>query len=106
MLSRCALPSLNGALKSLPRFASTSSVTPTRMDTKDAKSEVAVHAHQAPNYLTTWSTNQRPRPGHHSGPRFEQIDMSLQPNPLSAMELVAQEPIRLVQGRKAACDGG
>ncbi|CAA7265807.1 unnamed protein product [Cyclocybe aegerita] len=32
--------------------------------------------------------------------------MALQPNPLSAMELIAQEPIRLVHGRKAICDGG
>ena len=76
------------------------------MDNKAGKSEVVVHAHQAPNYPTSWSTSQRPRPGHQSGPRFEQTDMSLQPNPLSAMELVAQEPIRLVEGRKAVCDGG
>ena len=32
--------------------------------------------------------------------------MELQPNPLSAMELVANEPIRLIDGRKAVCDGG
>jgi hypothetical protein len=32
--------------------------------------------------------------------------MELQPNPLSAMELIANEPIRLVHGRKAVCDGG
>ena len=32
--------------------------------------------------------------------------MDLQPNPLSAMELIANEPIRLVHGRKAVCDGG
>jgi NADH dehydrogenase (ubiquinone) Fe-S protein 6 len=41
-----------------------------------------------------------------SSPRFEQTYMDLQPQPLSAMELIAQEPIRLVQGRKAVCDGG
>ncbi|KIO08284.1 hypothetical protein M404DRAFT_997215 [Pisolithus tinctorius Marx 270] len=32
--------------------------------------------------------------------------MDLQPNPLSAMELIASEPARIVQGRKAVCDGG
>jgi NADH dehydrogenase (ubiquinone) Fe-S protein 6 len=32
--------------------------------------------------------------------------MELQPNPLSAMELIANEPIRLVEARKAICDGG
>jgi len=104
MLSRCSLPHLSGALRGLSRFASTSSGTPSKTDVKVGKSEVTVH--QAPNYPTTWSTSQRPRPGLHSGPRFEQTDMSLQPNPLSAMELIAQEPIRLAQGRKAVCDGG
>ncbi|KAG9314353.1 hypothetical protein JVU11DRAFT_5145 [Chiua virens] len=29
-----------------------------------------------------------------SGPRFEQTYMELQPNPLSAMELIANEPVR------------
>ncbi len=32
--------------------------------------------------------------------------MTFQPNPLSAMGMVAQDPIRLVDGRKATCDGG
>lgn len=32
--------------------------------------------------------------------------MELQPNPLSAMEMIANEPIRVVHGRKAVCDGG
>ena len=104
MLSRCTFPSLNGALRNLPRFASTSTGTPSKPDVKVNKSEVTIH--QSPNYPTTWSTSQHPRPGLQSGPRFEQTDISLQPNPLSAIELIAQEPIRLVQGRKAVCDGG
>lgn len=61
---------------------------------------------QAPNYPTTWSTNQRPRPSHAENPRFEQANMELQPNPLSAMEMINAEPIRMVHGRKAVCDGG
>ncbi|EGN99659.1 Ndufs6, NADH-ubiquinone oxidoreductase complex I 13kd subunit [Serpula lacrymans var. lacrymans S7.3] len=40
------------------------------------------------------------------GPRFEQTAMELQPNPVNAMDLINQEPIRLVDGRKAVCDGG
>ena len=32
--------------------------------------------------------------------------MDLQPNSLSAMELIANEPIRLIHGRKTVCDGG
>jgi len=61
---------------------------------------------QAPNYAEVWSTNQRTRPSAGSSPRFEQTAMELQPNPLSAMEMIANEPIRLVHGRKAVCDGG
>jgi NADH dehydrogenase (ubiquinone) Fe-S protein 6 len=72
----------------------------------EAKPIPAAVAPQAPNRATTWSTNQRARPAGQSGPRFEQTDMELQPNPLSAMELIANEPIRLVHGRKAVCDGG
>jgi NADH dehydrogenase (ubiquinone) Fe-S protein 6 len=61
---------------------------------------------QSPNYATPWSTNQRPRPAAASGPRFEQTVMELQPNPLSAMELIANQPVKVVHGRKAVCDGG
>ncbi|THH21549.1 hypothetical protein EW146_g17 [Bondarzewia mesenterica] len=61
---------------------------------------------QAPNYPTTWSTDQNPRPMGTTGPRFEQTIMELQPQPLSAMEMIANEPVRLVHGRKAVCDGG
>jgi NADH dehydrogenase (ubiquinone) Fe-S protein 6 len=32
--------------------------------------------------------------------------MDLQPQPLSAMEMINGEPIRIVHGRKAVCDGG
>ncbi|KAG9121197.1 hypothetical protein FRC07_002958 [Ceratobasidium sp. 392] len=49
---------------------------------------------------------QRVRPGPEFNARFEQTDMSLQPAPLSAQALLEQEPIRLVHGRKAVCDGG
>ena len=63
-------------------------------------------APQAPNYAAPWSTSQAPRPLGKSNPRFEQTAMELQPNPLSAMEMIANEPIRVVHGRKAVCDGG
>lgn len=71
-----------------------------------SKSETAVLAPQATNHPTPWSTNQQPRPAAGNNPRLEQTAMELQPNPLSAMELVAREPIRLIHGRKAVCDGG
>ncbi|KAJ7900338.1 ubiquinone oxidoreductase 20 kd subunit [Mycena olivaceomarginata] len=61
---------------------------------------------QAPNAPTTWSTNQRPRPGPASSPRFEQTAMELQPNPLSAMALINDVPVNMVHARRAVCDGG
>lgn len=40
------------------------------------------------------------------GPRFEQTAQQFQPMPLSAMQLTAEQPIRLVTSRTATCDGG
>ncbi|KAJ1977751.1 hypothetical protein H4R33_006149 [Dimargaris cristalligena] len=65
-----------------------------------------VLATQAPNRVATWSANQRPRDLAMRGPRFVQTDIPAQPQPMSAMELIAEEPIRMVEGRKATCDGG
>jgi len=41
-----------------------------------------------------------------SGPRFEQTSEQFQPRPMAAIELIKEEPIRLIQERVAACDGG
>lgn len=102
MLSRAILQ----LTRSFRRAAST--VTPSNKGS--ATSPTPKHGspttQQAPNYPTTWSTNQAPRPGPGTSPRFEQTNMELQPNPLSAMELIANEPVRIVHGRKAVCDGG
>ncbi|EIW72545.1 hypothetical protein TREMEDRAFT_23904, partial [Tremella mesenterica DSM 1558] len=61
---------------------------------------------QSPNVPTTWSTNQNPKPNAYNNARFEQTNLDLQPNPPSAMGMVAQDPVRLVEGRRAVCDGG
>lgn len=76
---------------------------------------------QSPNVPTTWSTSQNPKPHvqnnaryipsilHEDGranDRFEQTNLDLQPNAPSAMGMVAEDPIRLVDGRRASCDGG
>ena len=111
MLGRRALPSLNHVLRNISRPASTTSTSKVDNATSSAvtkKEDVPLPTtqQQSPNYPSTWSTSQRPRPGFASGPRFEQTAMDLQPNPLSAMELIAKEPIRVVHGRKAVCDGG
>ncbi|GLB36143.1 putative zinc-finger domain containing protein [Lyophyllum shimeji] len=99
MLSRGLVSRLNHALRSFARASSSSSSVP-------AKSAASIPVAQAPNYPTTWSSSQQPRPGPGSNPRFEQTAMEFQPNPPSAMELIAREPVRLVHGRKAVCDGG
>jgi len=89
----------------LLRFSSSSSSSSSAVPAASKPIPAAV-VPQSPNRATTWSTNQRPRPAGQSGPRFEQTAMELQPNPLSAMELVANEPVRVVHSRKAICDGG
>ncbi|SGY38050.1 BQ5605_C003g01949 [Microbotryum silenes-dioicae] len=61
---------------------------------------------QAPNRATVWSKTQAARTEAMQGPRFEQTDERFQPRPLAAVELIAEEPIRLIQGRVASCDGG
>lgn len=61
---------------------------------------------QSPNYPTTWSENQATRVEAMKGPRFEQMDMTFQPQPLSALEMIQNEPIRLANKRIVACDGG
>ncbi|EXF81117.1 hypothetical protein COL5a_010719 [Colletotrichum fioriniae] len=61
---------------------------------------------QAPNRSLVWSRSQKPRAEAMTGPRFEQTDFSLQPQPHSAMELVHKEPVRWTHARVVACDGG
>ena len=94
----------------LARFSSTTTVVPPHppaSSTPTFATETAVSDYpQAPNHPGLWSENQRPRPTPATGPRFEQTAMQLQPQPLSAMEMIAQEPIRLSKTRIAACDGG
>lgn len=89
----------------LARLTSSAAASNTPAPAHETPSKDAV-VQQAPNYPATWSTNQRSRPQGRSGPRFEQTHMDLQPNPLSAMQMIAEEPIRIVHGRKAVCDGG
>lgn len=61
---------------------------------------------QSPNVAHTWSTSQMPKKEVYAGARFEQTALQMQPNSLSAQGMVSQDPIRMVNGRKATCDGG
>eukprot|EP00842_Homolaphlyctis_polyrhiza_P001377 jgi/Hompol1/223/HPOL_000678-RA len=69
-------------------------------------SEKAVALPQASNRTTTWSQSQLEKAKATVGPRFEQTNWDLQPNPLSAQELIKAVPITFVEGRKVSCDGG
>ncbi len=65
-----------------------------------------VTGEQSPNYPSTWSAGQNTRDNAMRGPRFEQTAVDFQPQPLSAMEMIQREPIRLVESRIVSCDGG
>ncbi|KAI1143829.1 zinc-finger domain-containing protein [Hypoxylon sp. FL0543] len=61
---------------------------------------------QAPNRKEIWSRSQRPRAAAMKGPRFEQTDFDLQPQPKAAIELIHRQPVRWTHDRVVACDGG
>lgn len=61
---------------------------------------------QAPNRATIWSKRQQPRSSIVDEPRFLGIDMSAQPRPLAAIELLKQQPATCIEGRSVYCDGG
>lgn len=53
-----------------------------------------------------WTGSQQPRQDAWRGPRFEQTDLSLQPQPQPAIELIAKQPIRYETRRVVSCNGG
>ncbi|KAJ3241626.1 hypothetical protein HDU78_001755 [Chytriomyces hyalinus] len=61
---------------------------------------------QSSNRAVTWSKSQASRQAAMTGPRFEQTNMALQPNPIAAIDLIAAVPVKMVAGRKVSCDGG
>ena len=83
-----------------------SSQTPSVPAAKSDSSPAVPQVSQSPNHPTTWSTSQRSRQDIYTDVRFEQTALEFQPQPLSAMELINSEPVRIIHGRKAVCDGG
>jgi len=79
---------------------------PTAQEVAMPRTAHGVPTGQSPNRQSVWSKSQNPRVNAMRGPRFEQTNMDYQPLPLSAIELIGNEPIRLVETRIAACDGG
>jgi NADH dehydrogenase (ubiquinone) Fe-S protein 6 len=61
---------------------------------------------QAPNRAGVWAPSQRPRSQAMVGPRFEQTDYALQPQPWAAIELIHKQHVRWTHDRVVACDGG
>ncbi|CAK7202619.1 hypothetical protein SEUCBS139899_005344 [Sporothrix eucalyptigena] len=88
--------------------ASTASATTdlTPQSTKEAGAPTTTDLQQAPNRSGVWTRNQQAREKAMTGPRFEQTDFSLQPQPYSAMELIHQQPVTWTHDRIVACDGG
>lgn len=61
---------------------------------------------QAPNRASAWSNRQRQRAEAIVGPRFVNVNLTSQPKPEAAIELLKQQPIVSIKSRTIACDGG
>lgn len=98
------------------RFNSTTTATPIKPIQKTStglsREELEQNpiVEQAPNRAQIWSNSQQSRldvVAKHPH-RFVQKDLSLQPRPYAAIELIAKEPIRYLshhEGNIAVCDG-
>ncbi|ODV59225.1 zinc-finger domain-containing protein ASCRUDRAFT_71942 [Ascoidea rubescens DSM 1968] len=60
---------------------------------------------QAPNRIAPWSQSQKPKNQIFSSLRFIQKDLSKQPQPYSAMELIQKHPIQYISKNIAVCNG-
>lgn len=61
---------------------------------------------QAENSAQTWSSSQKSRQDAYKDVRFTDVDLSTQPRPLAAIQLVNAEPIVQVHSRVVSCSGG
>ncbi|KAI5816941.1 zinc-finger domain-containing protein [Pyronema omphalodes] len=97
------------AVSNVPAATATEAAATTPAVPEGSESlEVAERARhsQAPNRATTWSKSQRPKEQAMVGPRFEQTNISQQPAPWAAIELIHQQPVRWSEKRVVCCDGG
>ncbi|KAK0753180.1 hypothetical protein B0T18DRAFT_8225 [Schizothecium vesticola] len=84
----------------------TARTTQLAADNKPVTPATVAPTAQAPNRAEIWSRSQKPRAEAMVGPRFEQTDFELQPQPYAAIELIHKEPVRWTHERVVACDGG
>lgn len=70
-----------------------------------AKSEVT-EGKETAKLSKTWSQKQMPKSLALRGARFETVDITKQPNPAAAIDLIAKVPVIEVHENIVACDGG
>ncbi|KAI1492447.1 zinc-finger domain-containing protein [Biscogniauxia mediterranea] len=100
---------VSGRLREANTLAHKAETTPATKSEEDSLGVVENEERglmQAPNRKEIWSRSQRPRATAMSGPRFEQTDFDLQPQPKAAIELIHRQPVRWTHDRVVACDGG
>ncbi|KAI1633755.1 zinc-finger domain-containing protein [Biscogniauxia mediterranea] len=100
---------VSGRLREANTLAAKGETTPATKSEEDSLGVVENEERglmQAPNRKEIWSRSQRPRATAMSGPRFEQTDFDLQPQPKAAIELIHRQPVRWTHDRVVACDGG
>ncbi|KAK9454556.1 hypothetical protein V1511DRAFT_502315 [Dipodascopsis uninucleata] len=108
-VAKASSPSLRfgGKIAVVARLYSTESVPATKSSKNvEMTEEEKIVGMQAPNRLETWAESQQPRSQAMVGARFAQKDLSTQPRPYAAIELIAEQPIRMVESNIAVCDGG
>lgn len=105
MLRAAVRPATRAPRLATAARAASSSVPKVQFDPKDVAPKEAAPG-QSPNVPSTWSVSQQPKPDAFNNPRFEQTYIGTQPDSLSAMGLVAEQPVVMVQGRRAVCNGG
>lgn len=73
--------------------------------TPDAPANDSTSLKQAPNRDSTWSRSQASRSQVLNHAKFIQKDLSKQPQPYAAIDLIAKQPIRYIPDRIAVCQG-
>jgi NADH dehydrogenase (ubiquinone) Fe-S protein 6 len=105
--TRLAAPTAQSTVAPSPTARTESTPTPDAHAVRTPDGAVSADSSlQAPNQAGVWAPSQKPRAQAMVGPRFEQTDFSLQPQPWAAIELVHKQPVRWTHDRVVACDGG